>query len=255
MKIDVKFSENRFNAKFGEISEIRNGYPQEEVDSMVAAAEQRGNEAGRQAEYNRFWDAFTANGTRTMYPFAFAYSGLGEFMPPDKFEQTTLSYNMFYSSTFKRLPAGLRMPNLNTTQTGMYAWSREMFSWSSIEYLHDIEAGAPLEYVSTFRGCKKLITIEKVRVHESTRFDNTFQQCSSLTNITFDGVIGTNGLNLQDSASLTHDSLMSVINALQDKSADTSGTQWTLTIGSTNLAKLDPETELAIAWNKGWGVV
>ena len=52
-----------------------------------------------------------------------------------------------------------------------------------------------------------------------------------------------------DSTSLTHDSLMSIINNLA-----TVTTTQTLTLGSTNLAKLTAE-EIAIATNKGWTVV
>jgi hypothetical protein len=55
-------------------------------------------------------------------------------------------------------------------------------------------------------------------------------------------------LNFSYCAYLTHDSLMSIINNL----ATVTSTK-TLTLGTTNLAKLSDE-EKAIATNKGWTV-
>ena len=107
-----------------------------------------------------------------------------------------------------------------------------------------------------FGGCVKLTDIvlgcEEYPMNEIGI--NALSTCESLKNLTYIGVISGN-LNLQWSTLLTHESLMYLINALEDKSADTSGATWTLTIGSENLAKLDETTELAIAWRKGWDVI
>jgi hypothetical protein len=79
-----------------------------------------------------------------------------------------------------------------------------------------------------------------------------FMKCPQLEELTLDGaVIQSNGLNLQWSTKLSHDSLMNIINALKDYSGDTSGTVWTCTLGNENLAKLTAEQE-QIALNKGW---
>jgi hypothetical protein len=68
-----------------------------------------------------------------------------------------------------------------------------------------------------------------------------------------DGAIGQNGFDVHWSTKLTHDSLMSIINHLSDKSSDTSGTTWTITLGTENIAKLTDD-EIAIAEAKGWEV-
>ncbi|MBO5955586.1 MAG: hypothetical protein J6Q10_02165, partial [Clostridia bacterium] len=67
------------------------------------------------------------------------------------------------------------------------------------------------------------------------------------------GKIGKNGFSVSDSKKLSYDSLMSIINALKDYSTDTSGTTYTVTLGTTNLAKLTNE-EKAIATQKGWSL-
>ena len=105
----------------------------------------------------------------------------------------------------------------------------------------------------TFAYNYAMVTIEKLKVGAATAFSNTFQESRNIENLIIDGTIGQNGFDVKQSTKLTHESLMSIINALADYSDDTSGTVWTVTIGSTNKAKLT-EAELAIAENKGWVV-
>ena len=73
-----------------------------------------------------------------------------------------------------------------------------------------------------------------------------FNGCSSLTDL--GGFTGLKvNLELSSSSKITHESLLNVIN----KAADVTASPKTLTLGSTNLAKLSDE-EKAIATNKGW---
>ena len=102
--------------------------------------------------------------------------------------------------------------------------------------------------------CRSLVSIDNIAFNDTCVYNDTFNYCESLEEVRFGSKISNNGLNFQWSTKLTHDSLMSIIDALADKSADTSGTAWTVTIGSTNLAKLTEE-EIDIARNKGWAVV
>ena len=129
------------------------------------------------------------------------------------------------------------------------------YNCSSLEEVEDIGIGAVNDvygFSNTFNNCSNLHTIGKLTIAASTRLVNVFNYCSSLANIDFAGIIGTNGLNFQWSP-LSHDSLMSIINALDDKSADTSGTAWTVTLGEDNLAKLTAD-EQKIAKDKGWNL-
>ena len=83
-------------------------------------------------------------------------------------------------------------------------------------------------------------------VSNVTEIGFIFRACSSLTDL--GGFIGLKlNLDLSASSKITHDSLMNVIN----KAADVTASPATLTLGSTNLAKLTDE-EKAIATNKGW---
>jgi hypothetical protein len=108
----------------------------------------------------------------------------------------------------------------------------------------------PCQYnYGTFQGCQSLHTIEAFRVSEDSMFDSTFRNCFSLENLTIEGTIGQNGFNVQWSTKLTHDSLMSIINALKDNSG--TDTWNTITLGAENIAKLTT-AELDIMTNKQW---
>ena len=93
-----------------------------------------------------------------------------------------------------------------------------------------------------------MVRIRKLVVNENTTYTaSAFAAATKLEELNFEGVIGQSGLDVSPCTNLPHDSLMSIINALQTK---TSGT-WTVTLGTSNLAKLT-DAEKAIATQKGW---
>lgn len=108
--------------------------------------------------------------------------------------------------------------------------------------------------ISMFYGCSSLTsaTIGGYWEHLSVA-DNMFYGCSSLTD--FSGLRNVRlSLNLSPCSSLTQTSLLNTINGLYDFTGNgvtPSSGQGTLTLGSTNLAKLSDE-EKAVATNKGW---
>ena len=79
----------------------------------------------------------------------------------------------------------------------------------------------------------------------ATNTVNCFSACFSLTDVTGNPNFKTS-FSLSDCKNLTHDSLMVFINGLQ-----TVTSKQTLTLGSTNLAKLT-EADKKIATDKGW---
>jgi hypothetical protein len=103
-----------------------------------------------------------------------------------------------------------------------------------------------------FNGCSSL---EKASVvfpkSKPTAYTNVFARCASLEDFTAFGEISV-PLSFSDSPLLTHDSLMSIINALKDYSG--SDTTYTVTLGRENLAKLT-DAEKMMAVNKGWTLV
>lgn len=214
-------------------------------------------EAGKKDEYDRFWDAYQKNGTRRSYANAFNGNGFdfSNFYP--KYDIVPTSANqLFYAwqtagegqtetSLKKRLEeCGVRLDISQVTS------GAQMFQYGyCLTELPTIDVSSWTSGNQVFEECRALVTIEKLIVTETVTMTRWFHSCSALENILFEGTIGTNGLNLSYSKKLTHDSLMSVINALKDYSG--TSTTRTVTLGDENLAKLT-DAEKKIATNKGW---
>ena len=97
-----------------------------------------------------------------------------------------------------------------------------------------------------FYSCSQLESVPKLDTSSVTSAGSMFFGCGKLTNL--GGFIGLKvSLDLSGSPLLTKESLLNVIN----EAADVTSSPRTLTLGSTNLAKLTDE-EKAIATNKGW---
>ena len=98
-----------------------------------------------------------------------------------------------------------------------------------------------------FRYCASLthLSLPDGFGQNATNLTTCFSGCTSLTTITGNPNFKVS-LSLSDCKNLTHDSLMVVINGLQ-----TVTTAQTLTLGTTNLAKLT-DKEKKVATDKGW---
>ena len=178
-----------------------------------------GVEAGKQAEYDKFWDAYQENGNR--YDYAYGFYNLGwtddSFMP--------------------KYDIKMRLNN--------YA----AFCWSKIiDTKRTIDITAATNITNLFAWCAKLKTIRKLVVSETTPFNRgVFQACSALENITIEGLIGVS-IAFTDSPLLTTDSVQSIINSLKDL---TGATAQTLTFHSDVKAKLTEE-QIQQVWDKNW---
>lgn len=180
-------------------------------------------EGGNDGFYDAFWDAFQNYGNRDEYRYAFYGSGWDDTSYNPKYDIVCSSsaQDMFYST------------RVTDTKVGIY-----------------LRAGTSTS--SRAFSSPYLKSIRKLWCDEKTPFSNTFQNATGLVNLVVDGTIAQNGFSVQWSP-LTRDSLMSIINALADKSEDTSGTEWKVNFGNINTAKLTDE-DLAIAYQKGWVV-
>ena len=217
-------------------------------------------EAGKKAEYDAFWDAYQQNGERKNYLSAFAGAGWGSFNVFPKYNLNAESaVEMFYHHAEEAgghydLVEHLGKQGITLDFSRCTAYY-SAFAYACIRRIGVVNFSGIIDgsYAlgNAFIG-SYIVTIDKVIVSEKTKFPNsTFQNCKKLSDLTIEGTLGENGFNVQWSTLLTHDSLMSIINALKDYSEDTSGTDWLVTIGSENKAKLT-EDEILIAENKGW---
>lgn len=225
-----------------------------------------GYKEGEQSEYNRFWDNFQKNGARTLYNSAFGGQWTAEIWKPKYPIRPTNIYMMFFSNDADRLVisdlvefceennivldfsnaygnATYALGALHTNHFGVLDFSckntSKTINLTNLFYSHN-----------NTNGVKK---IDQFVSSERTNYaTTTFSNAIYLEEVEFSGVIDAGNFNVSNCTLLTHDSLMSIINALKDYS-DTETTK-TAVLGDTNLAKLDDD-EKAIATEKGWSLV
>ena len=204
--------------------------------------------AGVKSEYDRFWDNYQQNGVRANYDQAFSYNWNDELFNP-KYDLIAKSCSMMFQYTSitdlkdKLENKGLKLDTSQATSL------LQMFQGANIIHIPEIDAQKATNMSYAFGSNCKAVTIDKLIVSENTVLGTTtFNQAGKLENIVIEGTIAS-PIDLHWSTKLTHESLMSFINALKDFSGTT--TTKTCTLGATNLAKLT-DTEKAIATEKGW---
>ncbi len=142
------------------------------------------------------------------------------------------------------------VPELDTSNgTNFYCMFQYCHNLTSVP---ELDTSNGTNFYAMFGNCNNLVTIPKLNLSKATNTNPFGSGTTKLKNITFEGTIGLS-LDMRYCTLLTHDSLMSAINALYDYSTDTSGKTYTLTIGTENLAKLT-DSEKAIATQRGWSL-
>ena len=203
-------------------------------------------EAGRQAAYDSFWDLYQRNGSRMDYANGFAGGGWTNETFKPKYDINALdnSYMLFARSAITGDLDEILKENGVTVK---YCTSSASYLFQSSQFsrIGDIDLGKH-SLTNTFSGCTKLETIASINVSKTSKIVGAFNGSTALKNLTLIGPLKVNGLDVSP-CPLTHESLMSIINALEAK---TSGT-FSVTLGTDNLAKLT-DAEKAIATEKGW---
>ena len=175
---------------------------------------------------------------------------------------------MFYRSEFENLD----LSNFDTSKvTKMNQMFYKCTALTNLD-LSNFDTSKVTNMTLMFNSCSSLTNLDLSNFDMSSvvNINDMFGLCSNLTELNSFRNFGKgfttetinwwqHKLNLSSCTNLTHDSLMSVINNLYDLNLTydvaNGGTLYTqsLTLGSTNLAKLTAE-EIAIATNKGWTV-
>lgn len=196
---------------------------------------------GSQTEYDRFWNEYQDNGYRTNYSNSFFGANWNDrtYKPKYKVVATGDATQMYRNSYISRLT------NVDTSGAANVYYL--IWNATRLEYIDKLDFSSATNTNGAIAHCGMLHTIGELVSSENTVWHNqTFTTLAKLENLTLKGVIATNFTCTI--ATLTHDSLMSIINCLKDYG--TTATH-TCTLGTTNLAKLT-DSEKAIATQKGW---
>lgn len=170
--------------------EVADGTSTSEYADKVGEVYEAGEQAGKQAEYDAFWDVYQDYGSRTHYNAAFAGFGWNDeiFNPKYPLENVQYAANTFLQS--------------NVTEVKRIGFTEMLTA-----------------LISTFESARELRTLNIV-LSETNTFAQTFRYCVALVHLSITGTIGGSGLSLSDSTLLSKDSILSVINALSDTTSD-----------------------------------
>ena len=198
-------------------------------------------EAGKQAEYDSFWNGFLQNGKRTNYQYAFAFWNDQIYKP--KYVPSPVNANyMFNQSTITNTKINVdfsKCTNITYAFIGCYY----------LKNIGIVDASLTNGLTYTFSYCRALITIDKLILKDdgTQSFSNAFLECNKLENIIVEGVIG-NNISFANSP-LNYESLMSIKAALAQVT-----TPKTLTLKASSFELLT-QTDKDQIEAKGWTIV
>lgn len=234
--------------------------------STIAENEQKVFDAGKQEEYDRFWDRFQLNGARANYYYAFAGYGWDNtnFYPKYNIAATGDATRLFFNwddhqTTLFDLKARLEECGVVLDVSGASS-IQAMFSWVKFTAIPPLDFRGCSEnsayYCGSVFACSRSIeTIESITVSEYNYYFNWFDDCNSLKNITFIGTIGQN-IDFKSCSLLTTKSLLSILTALSKNSTYASGKTLTLNTASKAVIEADASCseQLSLAVSAGWTI-
>jgi hypothetical protein len=214
-------------------------------------------DAGKEEEWNNFWDNFQDNGKKTYYDYAFQAFNDEIYKPKYPINPVSAT-QMFYGSTITDL-SDINWNKIRQLQQ-TFGNAQKLKYVGVIDLSHSGAYDSNAIYYA-FNGCYDVITIEKIILKESGKqtFTTPFGSCHDLENIVFEGKIGTN-ITFSSCTRLTSDSLHSILNALFDYSGTSYAGTYKLTLASVSKEKLIAEGAAApdgLTWDeyvtaKGW---
>ena len=191
-------------------------------------------EAGKQAEYDRFWNAFQTNGKRTAYPMAFAYDCWNNTSFKPKYQLKPVNANqMFYRN---QSLSGEVQELINIDFSSCTNLSQTFQDLNKVTRLGVIDARKVTTATNTFTNMSNLVTIDKIIFAETTPAFS-FANDAKLKNVNFEGVIAKS--HSFSSCPLSVESVKSLISCLKNYSGTTS--EYTLTLSSESKTALEAE--------------
>lgn len=222
-------------------------------------------EAGKKA----MWDALTGYGKRTAGQRAFNesdYTGFDEM--PYPFVPTNTCQQMCYNYRGEKLPrpqyVDMSKVPTNSSDNLYRAFAYWSYAVTNEGYIPDYGIQAPINYRYTFDNSSGIREIEIIRSAESTKYEGTFQKCTRLINVAFDGIIGTD-INFADCSSLSAEGIKNIAEHLKDFAGTDKEYSCTLTFDSGAFAIVEAEgataeyNGVACTWaelidNKKWNL-
>lgn len=210
---------------------------------------QQGVVDGKQAEYDRFWDAYQQNGKKTDYDNCFGGTGWAEATFNPKYDIHHIngnSYMMFRKCGITNLEEAIKASGKSVTIDSYRLQYTFQYS-QTLQVIGGIVFTVPLTHIDgAFQYCNKLKKIQTLQISENAiKLD--FNNIPLLEDVSFTGTIPVN-ITFANSPNLTFDSVQSIIDHLKDLSGQTSQK---VTFHSSVIMRMTPEQADAIT-TKNW---
>lgn len=202
---------------------------------------------GRNDEMYAFWDKYLKDSRENPSNVRQTDRFSGSCWNDDTFYPTQdihvrYGYRMFYYSQISNLKqrledCGVKLIFEGANDVGMMFESMPTTELPTIELHHSTLVAGQTQRLCY--NCNKLVAIEKIIAVETNRWGNSFYNCRSLTNVIFEGDIGTS-ISFSYSP-LTVESMKSIITHLKDYSGTTSEFAYSLTLSSASKTALEAE--------------
>lgn len=201
------------------------------------------HDAGKKAEQRALWEVLTNNGAKQKYLYTFCEGVWTQenFKPTCNIVPTEADHTFHYHNRggkaydmAEHLEELGVVLDLSNCTSGNYTFGNAVVS-----RLPELNM-AKGTFTCFVRNCTALVTIDKLIVSDAgnQNFTQTFNACSKLKNIIFEGVIGR---SIGFSASpLTVASMKNIISCLKDYSGDAEYS-YTLTVKSSAFSALEEE--------------
>lgn len=232
-----------------------------ENEQLVADANAELEEAlyskseGGKSWYDRFWDAFQANGNRTSYDYAFYAAGGGawtnaNFNPKHQIKPTS-AVSIFSGVSYAGDLTDVADVDFSQSTNLMNAFTVAV----NLTRVGVVDCRAvTTNHITMFNYCQALETIDEIILKDDgTQVNNTagwnFVNCISLKNVKITGKINFN-TSFQYSP-LTKESITSIVNALWENSSELT---LTLKKSAKESAFTDSEWSALIATKPNWTI-
>lgn len=161
-------------------------------DAGYESGKEHGLELGGGADFKGFWEKYMQKGGIYGAAYMFAFGGWNDatFTPTYSLKYLTNAGNMFNTCGVTDLKGILERQGV------VFDFSKvtnfvQAFSYSKLTHLPTIDTSSANALSTTFGYSSSLISIPLILKDDGTQtFPNTFIKCTSLTNLTIEGVIG-----------------------------------------------------------------
>lgn len=223
----------------------------------IAANGEKAYEAGKQAEYDAFWDEFQNYGNRTNYNYCFASECWNDNTFKPKYDINLKGYCPYFGADMAVTDMSKILTEcgvvLNTSNATNFDYMFYIADVTKLPAL-DFSNATSLNYCIYF--CNSLKEIEKIIVTEKQTFPNSLIRSANIETVIFEGVIAST-LTLPTLINLSVDSMISIIGCLAHYNGTDKEFAYTLTLAEDCWTRLEasgrtPQSEFGWDGSDTW---